>query len=91
MQVPGVSGALNRRAQQNYASFVNALNLVAEQFDEVDKLINSFDGGDMPGGFTVSTPEELRAFRRKAFDELDRMRATARKYEGELISRDWRF
>lgn len=81
---------MNRRAQQNYANFVNAMNLVAEQFDEVDKLINSLDDDDMPGGFSVSSPDELRGFRQKAFDELDRMRATARKYEGELISRDWR-
>ncbi|PXY28227.1 hypothetical protein [Prauserella muralis] len=86
MQIP----ALNRRAQQNYATFVAAMDLVAQQFDEIDTLIDALDEDAMPGGFTVATPDELRGFRAKAFDELDRMRAVARKYEGELISRDWR-
>ncbi|ASR37962.1 hypothetical protein BAY61_26445 [Prauserella marina] len=81
---------LNRRAQQNYASFVAAMDQVAELFDEVDKLIDALDEKTAPGGFTVATPEELQALKGKAFDELDRMRVVARKYEGELISRDWR-
>ncbi|MBK1785587.1 hypothetical protein [Prauserella cavernicola] len=82
--------ALNRRAQQNYAAFVAAMDLVAEQFDEVDKLIDALDDRAVPGGFTVATPDEIRGFRGKAFDELDRMRVVARKYEGDLISREWR-
>ncbi|MEU6645496.1 hypothetical protein ABZ863_23490 [Saccharomonospora sp. NPDC046836] len=82
--------AVNRRAQQNYATFVAALDLVAEQFDEIDKLIDRVDDRKAAGGFTIATKDELQGLRRKAFDELDRMRTAAKKYEAELVSRDWR-
>lgn len=86
MQVP----ALNRRAQQHYAEFVAALDMVAEQFDAIDALIDRVDDKKTPGGFTLPTQDELRGLRTRAFDELDRMRQAAKKYEAELVSRDWR-
>jgi hypothetical protein len=82
--------AINRRAQQNYATFVTAIEMVAVQFDELDKLIDKVDDTKAAGGFTLATQEELQGLRRRAFDELDRLRTVAKKYEAELISRDWR-
>lgn len=83
--------AINRRAQQRYSSFVTAMDLLAGLFDELDKMIARVDDGKAAGGFTIATQGELKAHRRNAFTELDRLRTTAKKYEAELISRDWRF
>lgn len=81
--------ALNRRAQQRYATFVTTLDLVAEQLDQIDKLIDKVDD-KANQGWTVATKGELIAIRTKAFDDLDRLRTLGKKHEAELISRDWR-
>ena len=83
--------ALNRRAQERYATFVNCMDLVAEVLVEVDKLIDLYDEGAMAGSWTIATKDELKALRTKAFDELDRLRMLGKKHEAELVSRDWRF
>ena len=83
--------AINRRAQARYAEFVTAMDLLAGLFDELDKLINKVDDKKSSGGFTRATQDELKAYRLKAFSELDRLRTHAKKYEAELVSRDWRF
>ena len=83
--------ALNRRAQQRYATFVSNLEMVAEVLAEVDKLIDRYDDGAMAGSWTIATKDELKALRTKAFDELDRLRVLGKKHEAELVSRDWRF
>ncbi|UOX91347.1 hypothetical protein MUY14_12230 [Amycolatopsis sp. FBCC-B4732] len=83
--------ALNRRAQQRYATFVNTLDMVAEVLAEVDKLIAKYDDNAMSDSWTIATKDDLKSFRTKAFDELDRLRLLGKKHEAELISRDWRF
>ncbi|MFJ9787086.1 hypothetical protein ACIRSS_46455 [Amycolatopsis sp. NPDC101161] len=83
--------ALNRRAQQRYATFVSNMDMVAEVLGEVDKLIDKYDEGAMADSWTIATKDELKALRTKAFDELDRLRILGKKHEAELISRDWRF
>lgn len=82
--------AINRRAQQKFGNFISAMDLVLESFEAVDKLIARMDPKHAPGGFTVATPSELTGFKAKAFADLERLRATAKKYEAELISREWR-
>lgn len=83
--------ALNRRAQERYSQFVSTLDMVAEVLGEVDKLIARYDDGAMSESWTIATKDELKAFRSKAFDELDRLRTLGKKHEADLISRDWRF
>ena len=83
--------AINRRAQARYSEFVTAMDLLAALFDELDKLINKVDDRKVAGGFTIATKDELTSYRRTAFDNLDRLRTHAKKYEAELVSRDWRF
>ncbi|MBB3051152.1 hypothetical protein FHS23_002175 [Prauserella isguenensis] len=81
---------MNKLAVQRYAQFVSAMDLVAEQFDELDKLIARVGKGTTESGFTVPTQGELKGLRAKAFGELDQMRMTAKKFEAELMSRPWK-
>lgn len=83
-------GAVNRRAQQKYANFVAAMDMVMESLQTLKPLIDEVDDADNGGGWSVVTQDELAAYRQKAADELDRLRAIAKKYEAELVSRDWR-
>ncbi|MEV4050427.1 hypothetical protein AB0J55_04500 [Amycolatopsis sp. NPDC049688] len=83
--------ALNRRAQERYATFVNNMDMVAEVLLDVDKLIDCYDADAMAGSWTIATQDELKALRTKAFDELDRLRMLGKKHEAELVSREWRF
>lgn len=83
--------AVNRRAQERYATFVASMDVVAEVLDEVDKLIRKYDESKMSAQWTIASQDELKSFRAKAFDELDRLRLLGKKHEAELISRDWRF
>ena len=83
-------GYFNRRAQERYGTFTASLDLVAEVLAEVDKLIDSYDDGGMSESWTIATRDELKAFRTKAFDDLDRLRTLGKKHEAELVSRNWR-
>ncbi|MGC7101607.1 hypothetical protein ACPZ19_43620 [Amycolatopsis lurida] len=82
--------AVNQRARRLYGAFISAMDMVGESFDALDKLIEKVDDKAAPGGFTVATKDELKGMRQRAFDELDRLRSQAKKYEAELVSRDWR-
>ncbi|MER7116691.1 hypothetical protein ACWGRK_20565 [Saccharomonospora azurea] len=84
--------ALNRRAQQKYGTFVSAMDMVVEALEELDKFIDRIDDGKAEDGAwsVAATQDELKGYRRKAVDELGRLRAKAKKYEAELVSRDWR-
>ncbi|EHR52152.1 hypothetical protein SacmaDRAFT_3954 [Saccharomonospora marina XMU15] len=82
---------LNRRAMGRYQNFVAAMELVRESLDELDGLIAKVPAKPSTGsGWTVATRDELTGYRRQATDELERLRETAKKYEAELVSRDWR-
>jgi len=84
-------GVVNARARQRYAEFVGAMDLVLECLTEVKKLVDRVDDDRAPeGGWTLLTRDELAALWRKAFDELDGLRRKTKRYEAELISRDWR-
>jgi hypothetical protein len=83
--------AINKRAREKYATFVTAVDTLGGLFDELDKVIDKVDDDAAPGGFTIATRDDLKGYRRRAFEELDRLRTNAKKHEADLVSRDWRF
>ncbi|MFD9893542.1 hypothetical protein ACFWY9_29715 [Amycolatopsis sp. NPDC059027] len=84
-------GVLNRRAQERYATFTAALDMIGEILGEVDKLIATVDDKASADSWTTATQDELKALRTRAFEELDHLRTLGKKHEAELISREWRF
>ncbi|WP_324607083.1 hypothetical protein [Saccharomonospora iraqiensis] len=83
--------AVNRRARERYGSFVSAMDMVLEALEELDRFIDRVDDDRVgEGTWSMATREELQGLRRRAVDELDRLRAKAKKYEADLVSRDWR-
>jgi len=81
---------VNRRAQQQYATFVAAMDQVLEALQGLEPLIQRVDESTKETGWSAVTRDELTAYRIRAVDELERLRATAKKYEANLVSRDWR-
>ncbi|MEU0466704.1 hypothetical protein ABZ215_22105 [Amycolatopsis sp. NPDC006131] len=82
--------AINRRARERYGSFVVAMDLVLEALEDLTGLIEKVDDKHAGSGWTVATQDELKGYRTQATDELERLRTAAKKYETELVSRDWR-
>lgn len=83
--------ALNRLARKRYEEFVGALDMVGVAVEEAAKLIKKYDPASVPAGlWSVPDEEELQAAYRKAVDDINRLRANAKKYEAELVSREWR-
>jgi hypothetical protein len=82
--------AVNRRARERYGVFVTAMDMVLETLEGLDELIGRVDDKHAGSGWTVATQDELKGYRMQAVDELERLRTAAKKYETELVSRDWR-
>ncbi|SFJ41528.1 hypothetical protein SAMN05421835_105149 [Amycolatopsis sacchari] len=82
--------AVNRRAKERYSAFVTSMDLVLEAMDGLTPLIEKVDDRHEGPGWTVATQDELTGYRQQALDALERLRAAAKKYETELVSRDWR-
>ena len=83
--------ALNRLAQRKYEEFVGALDMVGVAFEQAKKLIATHDPTKAPAGvWSVPSREDLDAALARAQDDLNRLRANAKKYEAELVSREWR-
>jgi hypothetical protein len=80
--------ALNNRAKDRYTSFLTSISVVEGQFAELDRAISRVKSKGHK--WQVATQQELRAMRRTAFDHLQELRVTAKKYESELLSREWR-
>jgi hypothetical protein len=83
-------GAVNRRARQKYAAFVSAMDMVRSALDEAHKLVAKMPKQPVSGKWTASTREEMQGLERTAVGELERLRKKSKRYEAELISRDWR-
>ena len=81
---------VNRRARARYGTFVAAMDMVVHALDETNKVIDRVQKKPAGPGWTVATKAELRGMRRTAFEELERLRRKAKKYEAELQSREWR-
>jgi carbamoylphosphate synthase large subunit len=86
VQIP----AINQRARQRYASFVTAMDMVREALDNLTPLLVKVRKPSGGSGWTVPTREELAGLKRTATEELERLRAKSKKYEAELVSREWR-
>ncbi|ACU35238.1 hypothetical protein [Actinosynnema mirum] len=84
--------AINRAAQQNYATFKAALVLLQETVDEqVRGLIAKVEDADIPGtAWAVPSADELKSLCDKAVREIEQFSKDAKDYEAELISRNWR-
>ena len=75
-------------AQERYINLVSAMDDVQESLDELNSLIKRFDPPRV--NWRVKDKRELQALRRKAQDRLDDMRETAKKYEADMIAKEWR-
>ena len=82
--------AVNRRARERYGTFVTAMDMVMHALDETNSVINKVQKKTGVVGWRVATKAELRAMRRNASEELERLRRKTKKYEAELVSRNWR-
>jgi hypothetical protein len=81
---------INRRARERYGTFVAAMDMVMHALEETISVINKVANKPAGPGWRVATKAELRAMRRGAVEELERLRAKSKKYEAELVSRTWR-
>jgi hypothetical protein len=82
---------VNRRALRKYREFVGALETVWMVLDDARKLADRVPNEPhTPPSWRVATGPELRGYVRSAVEHTDALQARARKYEAELVSREWR-
>lgn len=84
-----VKNAINRRAQQKYATFWNSLVLVDGLLDDARKLAARIDDSDAPPWHAASREDVLKSVRRVE-RSIAVLGKNAKRWEAELISRDWR-
>nr|CEL16278.1 hypothetical protein [Kibdelosporangium sp. MJ126-NF4]CTQ94202.1 hypothetical protein [Kibdelosporangium sp. MJ126-NF4] len=75
-------------APERFVQLIEAMNRVQESLDECDALIRRMR--PVKANYRMTSREEMQNIRRAAQGELDDMRATAKKYEAELIAQEWR-
>ena len=80
---------VNRRAQARYATFWNCLLQVDMVVGDARKLAARIDDSDPPPWHAATSADVLKAARRveKALATLS---TSGKKWEAELISREWR-
>ena len=96
--MPGVfSGVVNRRAQRKYAEFWTALHAVGVALEEAEKLAAKAQDAQRAKAsngarrqWSVASPEEIRSAAKKAYRSLQIIGTSAKKWEADLISRDWK-
>ncbi len=84
---------VNRRALRKYGEFWRALQMVGNALAEAEKTAAKADTGKTKGQtahWSTPTPDELKAAAKKAGRSLHVMSASAKKWEAELVSREWR-
>jgi hypothetical protein len=87
---------VNRRALRRYGEFWRALNQLGNALAEAEQLAAKAADAQPAGRdrttahWSAPTPEELRAAAKKAGRALHTMSAAAKKWEAELVSREWR-
>lgn len=82
---------LNRRAMRRYAEFWKALQAVGEVIAEAEKVAGkATDAKTTKARWSAATPEEMKAAAKKAGQSLHIISAAAKRWEAELISREWR-
>jgi hypothetical protein len=92
-------GPINRRALRKYAEFWLALQAVGTALEQADKLAakaadaqpaKASAGAGGRRSWSVASPEETRAAAKKAHASLRVIATSAKRWEADLISRDWR-
>jgi hypothetical protein len=86
---------VNRRALRKYGEFWRALQMVGNALaaaEQVAAKATDHRGTGREGGahWSTATPDELRQAAKKAGDSLHVLSTAAKKWEAELISREWR-
>ena len=93
-----IKGPINRRALRKYAEFWTALHAVGQALEQAEKLTaKAQDAQPLKASastnrrhWSVATPEEMRAAAKKAHHSLRVISTSAKKWEADLISRDWK-
>jgi hypothetical protein len=91
-------GPINRRALRKYAEFWMALQAVGDALGQAEKLAAKITDAQPAkasnsGGrrsWSVASPEEMRAAAKKAHASLRVIATSAKRWEADLVSRDWR-
>lgn len=91
-------GFINRRALRRYAEFWQALQMVGDALTTADQLAAKAadsrpvkaSAGEGGRHWSAATPEEMRSASKKAYSSLRVIAMSAKKWEAELISRDWK-
>ena len=92
MATPNVR-PLNRRALRRYGEFWKALQAVGDALAEAERVATKATDGPARSGrshWSTATPQEMKAAAKKADQSLHIISTAAKKWEAELISRDWR-
>jgi hypothetical protein len=84
--------SVNRMAVKRYEEFTSAIETVRIALEESDPLIKAMKDAHVGRhqGWQVPDKKEVLAARKKATDLLDGLRAEAKKWHKELVSRGWR-
>lgn len=93
-----VRGPLNRRSVARFAEFWGALQQVGDALAEIEKLgAKAQDAqrarasvGINGRSWAVATPEEIKAAAKKAHHTLRVIAGSAKRWEADLLSREWR-
>lgn len=85
-------GPVNRRALRQYGVFWRAVQAVDQAIGDAEKLGSEAEDIAKEQGQprTVPSAEELRAAAKKAGRAIEIMAKTSKKWEAELVSREWR-
>lgn len=96
MAVPNLK-PVNRRALRKYGEFWRALQMVGTAVAQAEALAAKATdtqrgprGSGGKGHWSAATPEEIRSAAKKATSSLHVISTSAKKWEAELISREWR-
>ncbi len=84
---------VNRRALRQYGQFWRALQLVGNALAEAERVAakaTDTKNTTTKTHWTTPTPQELKAAAKKAGLSLHTMSSSAKKWEAELVSREWR-
>ncbi len=90
--------AANKRALRKYAEFWTALHAVGEAITAAEKVaakaadaqpVKASKGGR--GHWAAPDPDLMKATAKKTDRSLRTITASAKKWESELVSREWRY
>lgn len=84
-----VQRVVNRRAQAKYATFWNSLLQIGDVVKDARKLAARMDDSDKPPWHVADAATIVKAANRVEW-ALEILSKSGKKWEAELISREWR-